>query len=218
MNSHLADRVGRGQMRMVITDEAGAARFAEIDGNYLRVCTGTPPIGLMVGYADSAERTETALGGSHYGTSDVARQDADGFYWFVGRTDNVFKSSDYRISPFELESVLIEHPAVAEAAVIESPDPKRLCVPKACLVLAPNALANADTAESIFLFVSARVAPFKRIRIIEFCELPKTVSGKIRRNELRTAESERQSRGERSSAVFLASDFPATARQQTPES
>jgi len=179
------------------------------DEGELSVLLTPRPIGLMVGYADNAERTATALGGSHYGTSDVARRDEDGFYWFVGRTDDVFKSSDYRISPFELESVLIEHPAVAEAAVIESPDPKRLCVPKACLVLTPSAVANADTAESIFQFVRSRVAPFKRIRIIEFCELPKTVSGKIRRNELRSSEVDRHARGERTEGVYLETDFPS---------
>ncbi len=164
------------------------------------------PVGVMIGYANDAERTQQSLGGSHYGTSDVANRDDDGFYWFVGRTDDVFKSSDYRISPFELESVLIEHPAVAEAAVVESPDEKRLCVPKACVALASGHEPSARTAKSIFDFVRERVAPFKRIRIVEFCELPKTVSGKIRRNELRRAEATRCANDTRGPGLFLESD------------
>jgi acetyl-CoA synthetase len=107
--------------------------------------------------------------------------------------DDVFKSSDYRISPFELESVLIEHAAVAEAAVVPSPDPVRLHVPKAFVVLAPGFEANAEMARSILQHVRERVSPYKRVRRIEFRELPKTISGKIRRAELRRIESQRVS-------------------------
>lgn len=146
------------------------------------------PTGLMDGYADSQERTEQALGGRYYRTSDLAARDADGYYWYVGRSDDVFKSSDYRISPFELESALIEHEAVAEAAVVPSPDPLRLAVPKAYIVLKNGFEPNAETARSIFVFIRERVAPYKRIRRIEFGELPKTISGKIRRVQLRAFE------------------------------
>ncbi|MGQ0699604.1 MAG: AMP-binding protein [Panacagrimonas sp.] len=166
------------------------------------------PAGVMAGYAGDADKTQKALGGSHYGTGDVASRDADGFFWFVGRTDDVFKSSDYRISPFELESALIEHEAVAEAAVVESPDPKRLCVPKACIILKPGVEPNAETAKSILNFTRTRLAPYQKIRIVEFCELPKTVSGKIRRTELRASEAQRRASGERGPAEFFESDFP----------
>jgi acetyl-CoA synthetase len=166
------------------------------------------PAGVMAGYAGDAEKSRKALGGSHYGTGDVASRDADGFFWFVGRTDDVFKSSDYRISPFELESALIEHEAVAEAAVVESPDPKRLCVPKACIILKPGIEPNAETAKSILSFTRTRLAPYQKIRILEFCDLPKTVSGKIRRTELRANEAERRRGGQRGSAEFFESDFP----------
>jgi acetyl-CoA synthetase len=120
----------------------------------------------------------------------VAFRDADGYLTYVGRTDDVFKSSDYRISPFELESVLIEHPLVAEAAVVPSPDPVRLSVPKAYVVLVPGAPTNAETARSILAFTRERLAGYKRVRRLEFAELPKTVSGKIRRVELRGREAE----------------------------
>jgi acetyl-CoA synthetase len=146
------------------------------------------PLGLMAGYLDSPERTQAALGGDYYHTSDVARRDADGYYWYVGRVDDVFKSSDYRISPFEIESALIEHPAVAEAAVVPSPDPIRLAVPKAYVVLAPGHAPTRATALALFRFMRERLAPYKRIRRLEFGDLPKTISGKIRRVELRAAE------------------------------
>jgi acetyl-CoA synthetase len=149
------------------------------------------PIGLMQAYLDDADKTAEAMRDGYYHTGDVASRDADGYLTYVGRMDDVFKSSDYRISPFELESVLIEHPAVAEAAVVPSPDPLRLSVPKAYVVLAAGATADAATARSILEHVRGRVSPFKRIRRLEFANLPKTISGKIRRVELRQTESER---------------------------
>ena len=166
------------------------------------------PAAIMAGYAGDPEKTRKALSGSHYGTADVASRDADGWFWYVGRTDDVFKSSDYRISPFELESALLEHPAVAEAAVFESPDPKRLCVPKACVILAPGFDPTADTAKAILLFARGRLAPYQKIRVLEFCDLPKTVSGKVRRNELRATEAERRAAGGRGAHEYLEADFP----------
>ncbi len=153
------------------------------------------PLGLMPGYQDDAGRTEAAMAGGYYRTGDVARRDADGYLTFVGRADDVFKASDYRISPFELESVLIEHDAVAEAAVVPSPDPLRAAVPKAFIVLAGGAPPSRETAAAIFAHVRAHLAPFKRVRRIEFAELPKTISGKIRRVELRRIEEERRGGG-----------------------
>ena len=149
------------------------------------------PLGLMTGYRDSADRTADAMRDGVYHTGDVAQRDEDGYLTFVGRTDDVFKASDYRISPFELESALIEHLAVAEAAIVPSPDPVRLAVPKAFVVLAPGNEPDEATARAILAYARERLAPYKRIRRIEFCDLPKTISGKIRRVELREAEAAR---------------------------
>jgi acetyl-CoA synthetase len=160
------------------------------------------PLGLMVGYRDDDERTSDAMRDGHYHTGDVASRDADGYITYVGRTDDVFKASDYRISPFELESVLIEHEAVAEAAVVPSPDPLRLAVPKAYVVLAAGHEPTRETALSILTHARAQLAPYKRIRRIEFYELPKTISGKIRRVELRAREEHDASGG------WSEADFP----------
>jgi acetyl-CoA synthetase len=147
------------------------------------------PLGLMVGYHGDVERNAEATAGGYYHTGDVATRDADGYLTYVGRADDVFKASDYRISPFELESVLIEHPAVAEAAVVPSPDPLRLAVPKAYVALAAGHQPTEQTAHSILEFARDNLAPYKRIRRLEFFELPKTISGKIRRVELRGREA-----------------------------
>jgi acetyl-CoA synthetase len=154
------------------------------------------PLGLMTGYQDDAERDAEAMRGGYYHTGDVASADADGYITYVGRTDDVFKASDYRISPFELESVLIEHVAVAEAAVVPSPDPLRLAVPKAYVLLAAGATPGPELAKDIMDFVRVRVPGYKRIRRLEFGDLPKTISGKIRRVELRAQEDDpREARG-----------------------
>jgi acetyl-CoA synthetase len=148
------------------------------------------PLGLMVGYYGDPERNAGAMADGVYHTGDVGARDAEGYITYVGRADDVFKASDYRISPFELESVLIEHPAVAEAAIVPSPDPVRLAVPKAYVVLAAGHEPNAETARSILEFARDNLAPYKRVRRLEFGELPKTISGKIRRVELRGRENE----------------------------
>ena len=149
------------------------------------------PTGLMVRYADSPEKTAEVMRAGHYHTGDVAQRDAEGYITYVGRADDVFKASDYRISPFELESVLIEHPAVAEAAVVPSPDALKLAVPKAFVTLAAGHVADEATAQDILDFCREKLAPYKRIRRLQFTELPKTISGKIRRVELRRAEEAR---------------------------
>jgi acetyl-CoA synthetase len=166
------------------------------------------PVGLMQGYLDDPEKTAEVMRAGYYHTGDVASRDADGYLTYVGRLDDVFKSSDYRISPFELESVLIEHPAVAEAAVVPSPDPLRLAVPKAYVVLTAGAAADAATACSILEYVRGRVSPFKRIRRLEFADLPKTISGKIRRVQLRDTENERPADCLRRTGEFWEEDFP----------
>jgi acetyl-CoA synthetase len=146
------------------------------------------PLGLMVGYHGDDERNAEAMAGGYYHTGDIGSRDADGYITYVGRMDDVFKASDYRISPFELESVLIEHEAVAEAAVVPAPDPLRLAVPKAYVVLAAGWEPGAETAAAIFRHCREHLAPYKRVRRIEFAQLPKTISGKIRRVDLRDRE------------------------------
>ena len=165
------------------------------------------PLGLMSGYRDSAERTAQAMAGGYYRTGDVASRDEDGYITYVGRADDVFKASDYRISPFELESVLIEHAAVAEAAVVPSPDALRLAVPKAFVVLVAGRQPDAETARDILDYCRGRLAPFKRIRRIEFAELPKTISGKIRRVELRGTEGSRDLSEGRRTGEFWEEDL-----------
>lgn len=143
------------------------------------------PVGLMTGYHGDPERTADSMAGGFYRTGDIGARDADGYITYIGRSDDVFKASDYKISPFELESALLEHEAVAEAAVVPAPDPLRLNVPKAYIVLAAGWEPGPDTAKLLFAHSRAVLSPYKRLRRIEFAELPKTVSGKIRRIELR---------------------------------
>ena len=168
------------------------------------------PVALMVGYRDDSAHTAEVMRDGFYHTGDVASRDRDGYITYVGRSDDVFKSSDYRISPFELESVLIEHPAVAEAAVVPSPDPLRLSVPKAFVVVGAGYLASEDVARSIFEHSQANLAGYKRIRRIEFAELPKTISGKIRRVDLRAREAglREHSAQTRAENEYWEEDFP----------
>jgi len=183
-----------------------------VDEGEIAVTLRPRPVGLMAGYRGNAEQTAAALDGIAYRTGDLARRDDSGYFWYIGRTDDVFKSADYRISPFELESVLIEHEAVVEAAVVPSPDPIRLSVPKAYITLKSGFSPSEETALAIFRFTAERVAPYKRIRRLEFFALPKTVSGKIRRVELR--EREREQRGEpgRRAQEFWEEDFSELRR------
>jgi len=166
------------------------------------------PTGLMVGYFGDEMKTEEVMRGGYYRTGDVAQVDDDGYITYVGRADDVFKASDYRISPFELESAAIEHPAVAEAAVVPSPDPLRLSVPKAFLVLRDGYTPSRELAREIFIFLRNNLAPYKRIRRIEFSDLPKTISGKIRRVELKQLEEKNRTSGTRAEMEFLEEDFP----------
>jgi len=168
------------------------------------------PVGVMSGYLDDPERAAKVMRNGEYHTGDVAQRSEDGVFTYVGRNDDVFKSSDYRISPFELESVLIEHPAVQEAAVVPSHDPQRLSVPKAFILLAPGHAPEAATALAILRYVRQHVSPYKRIRRLEFQDLPKTISGKIRRVELRGTESARDS-SKRRPHEFWEEDFPELA-------
>jgi acetyl-CoA synthetase len=166
------------------------------------------PLGLMDGYVDDPSKSQQAMRGGHYRTGDVASIDSDGYFTYVGRSDDVFKAADYRISPFELESVLIEHPAVGEAAVVPSPDPLRLSVPKAFVALRNGYEPTKETAGEILKFAAQKLAPYKRIRRIEFYELPKTISGKIRRVDLRKTEEARGSDARRENE-YWEEDFSA---------
>ncbi|MFE5581570.1 AMP-binding protein [Kitasatospora sp. NPDC056531] len=146
------------------------------------------PVNLMTGYLGDPERNAEVTAGGFYRTGDVAVRDAEGWITYIGRSDDVFKASDYKVSPFELESVLIEHPAVAEAAVVPAPDPVRLAVPKAYVALAPGWEPTRETALAILRHAREQLPPYLRVRRVEFHPLPKTISGKIRRVELRERE------------------------------
>jgi len=172
--------------RVVLLDSEGN----EASEGEISLALAPRPLGLMHGYKDDPGKMQKALAEGYYRTGDVATRDGDGYLFFVGRADDVFKSSDYRISPFELESFLIEHEAVAEAAVVPSPDPVKLAVPKAYIILRAGFEPDRATALSLFRFIRERLSPYKRIRILEFSDLPKTISGKIRRVELRKRAAE----------------------------
>ena len=178
------------------------AEGVEVDEGEIALALDPAPLGLMQGYLQE-DGSVRAPEGAWYRTGDVAMRNADGTLTYVGRADDVFKSSGYRISPFELESVLIEHPAVAEAAVVPSPDATRTALPKAFVALAEGFAADAGTAAAIFAHLRARLAPYKRVKRIEFFELPKTISGKIRRVELRRLEAGRRAGGEMGATEFL---------------
>ncbi len=165
---------------------------AEAEEGEIAIALDPAPTALMQGYFDDTGALQAPTG-SAYRTGDVALRNADGSLTYVGRADDVFKSSGYRISPFELESVLVEHDAVAEAAVVPSPDPVRTALPKAFIALAEGHRPDAATATQIFKHLRARLAPYQRVRRIEFYELPKTISGKIRRVDLRRLEATRRS-------------------------
>lgn len=165
------------------------------------------PAGLMPGYADDEKHTSDAMRGGFYHTGDIASRDQGGYLTYIGRADDVFKAADYRISPFELESVLIEHPAVAEAAVVPSPDAVRHAVPKAFVVLAGGHQPSRELARDILTYARNVLAPYKRIRRLEFADLPRTISGKIRRVDLRALEQERRTSGVRVPLEFFEEDL-----------
>ncbi len=176
------------------------------------------PAGLMQGYQTEDDGL-SGVNGVLYRSGDVAVADEDGYLTFIGRSDDVFKSSDYRISPFELESVLLEHEFVAEAAVVPSPDPVRLAVPKAFVLLASSAEGSRDTVLSIFQHLNARLAPFKRIRRLEIVsELPKTISGKIRRVQLRKPEQDANGISPLRGQEFREEEFPELRIQKGKDS
>ena len=165
------------------------------------------PIGLMTGYLDDPNSTKTVMQNGFYHTGDMAAMDESGYFSFVGRGDDVFKCSDYRISPFELESILMEHPLVAEVAVVPSPDPVRTNVPKAFVSIVADARPSEEIAREVLLFAKEKLGAYKRVRKLEFHELPKTISGKIRRGELRKMEAQRVKDRQRGPLEFWLHDF-----------
>jgi len=193
---------------MNVLDERNQPAPQDTEGSIAIRVKPERPVGLMAGYVDPPGKNAEVFVGDWYLTGDVAYRDKDGYFWFVGRSDDVFKSSDYRISPFELESELMVHPAVAEVAIVASPDPMRGFVPKAFLMLKPGTAPSKDLALDIFRFTREKIAPYRRPRILQFMEeLPKTISGKIRRAELRTEESEQRKREARAQNEYFETDF-----------
>ncbi|WP_326575192.1 AMP-binding protein [Streptomyces sp. NBC_00481] len=180
-------RPGPG-FKVVLLDPVSGA--PDVDEGEIALDLSNRPVGLMTGYHGDPDRTAEAMAGGYYRTGDIGSRDAEGYITYVGRADDVFKASDYKISPFELESALLEHEAVAEAAVVPAPDEVRLAVPKAYIVLAAGWEPGPDTAKVLFEHSRTVLAPYKRLRRLEFGDLPKTVSGKIRRIELREATAE----------------------------
>jgi acetyl-CoA synthetase len=198
--------------RVQITDVDG---HAAKEGEVTLVLGADRPAGLMQGYQGEDGKVSGA-DGALYRSGDVVFADEEGYLTFVGRSDDVFKSSDYRISPFELESVLLEHEAVAEAAVVPSPDPIRLAIPKAYVLLVAGVARTPQTALSIFRHLHTRLAPFKRIRRIELVtELPKTISGKIRRVQLRRLEHDNDRADALRGQEYREEDFPELQRVRT---
>jgi acetyl-CoA synthetase len=191
--------------RVRITDNDG---HLTKEGEITLLLGADRPAGLMQGYQGDDGKLSGA-DGDIYRSGDVVFADDEGYLTFVGRSDDVFKSSDYRISPFELESILLEHDKVAEAAVVPSPDPIRLAIPKAYVLLVSGAERSSETALSIFRHLHTRLAPFKRIRRIEIVsELPKTISGKIRRVQLRRLEHDNDRGNSLRGEEFREEDFP----------
>jgi acetyl-CoA synthetase len=198
--------------RVQITDGDGHVAG---EGEVTLVLGADRPAGLMQGYQGEDGKLSGA-DGDLYCSGDVVFADDEGYLTFVGRSDDVFKSSDYRISPFELESVLLEHESVAEAAVVPSPDPIRLAIPKAYVLLTAGVERSPQTALSIFQHLHTRLAPFKRIRRIELVtELPKTISGKIRRVQLRRLEHDNDRADSLRGQEFREEEFPELQKVRT---
>ena len=193
--------------RVVLLDIEGL----ESDYGEISLPLSAQPLGLTPGYLD-ADGALQPIEGEHFRTGDIASRDAEGFITYIGRADELFKSSDFRLSPFELESALLEHPLVAEAAVTPARDAIRMTVPKAYVALAKSEDGDRAVALSLFTFLGDRLAPYKRIRRIEFVvELPKTMSGKVRRVALRQREAELAEVGARAEREFRIEDFPELA-------
>ena len=180
---------------MDLVDENGkSVEPGEVGEIVIRLDKGKPT-GLMLGYYRDEEKTSQAMRDGLYHTGDTAYKDEDGYFWYVGRTDDIIKSSGYRIGPFEVESVIMEHPSVLECAVTGVPDPVRGQIVKATIVLAKGYQPTEELKKEIQDYVKTHTAPYKYPRIIEFVEeLPKTISGKIRRTEIRAKDRAKENK------------------------
>lgn len=181
------------QYDVMIADEDGEPVQPGVTGEIVVRLGSGKPLGLFDCYYRDEKRTKEAMHDGLYHTGDTAWMDEDGYYWYVGRTDDVIKSSGYRIGPFEIESVLAEHPAVLECAVTGVPDPLRGNVVKATIVLRPGFAAGEELKKELQNHVKKETAPYKYPRVVEFVdELPKTVNGKIRRVAIRQGDLKQQ--------------------------
>ena len=177
------------QYNLMVVDDDGEECESGVVGE-LAIKFDSPPPGLFTGYYGDESRTAEALGNGLYRTGDTAWMDEDEYFWYVGRSDDLIKSSGYRIGPFEVESALMEHPAVMETAITGVPDAVRGQIVKATIVLARGFMPSEALKKELQEHVKRTTAPFKYPRIIEFVsELPKTISGKIRRVELRERDA-----------------------------
>ncbi|MCL2108556.1 MAG: AMP-binding protein [Oscillospiraceae bacterium] len=176
----------------IIDEDGNSVGAGEVGEIILRCDRGnTPPDGLFQGYHNNEELTSSVWNNGIYHTGDTAWKDEDGYFWYVGRNDDIIKSSGYRIGPFEIESVLITHPLVMECAVTGAPDPIRGQVVKATIVLVKGAQGSDELVKELQKHVTDNTAPYKYPRIIEFAnELPKTISGKIKRTDIRKKDHE----------------------------
>jgi acyl-coenzyme A synthetase/AMP-(fatty) acid ligase len=188
---------------IIIADEEGNEMPLHEEGHIaVRTDTGKPN-GIFKEYFGDPEKKKDVFRNGLYYTGDKAYKDEDGYIWFVGRDDDVIKASDYRVGPFEVESVLIEHEDVVESAVVGSPHPIKGFQVKAFVILKPGTAPTAELAQEIYAFCRKNLAPYKAPRLIEFVEeLPKTISGKIRRVELRANEAQKKARKESSDKEF----------------
>ncbi len=181
---------------ILVDDNGNEIKEPNVEGHIVVRLDRWRPIGLFKEYMGNPEKMKEVFVGNYYYTGDKAFVDEKGYWWFVGRADDVIKSSDYRIGPFEVESALVEHPAVAEAAVVGSPDPVRYQLVKAFVILKPGYEPSADLALELFEHCRKLLAGYKMPRIIEFVtDLPKTISGKIKRKDLRKMEEENKKKG-----------------------
>ena len=174
---------------VAVVDDDGQEMPSGQEGQIAVKVNPERPVGMFREYWKDGEAMERSFQGDWYFTGDKAYRDDDGYFWFVGRADDVIISAGYRIGPFEVESALIEHPAVAESAVVASPDPVRGEIVKALVILSPGYVGSDELVLSLQEHVRTATAPYKYPRAIDFVtELPKTISGKIRRVELREQE------------------------------
>lgn len=186
----------------IVDDEGNPLPVTET-GNVAVRLSSSQLNGLLKGYYQEPERDQLIFRHGFYYTGDKANFDEDGYLWFVGRDDDVIKTSDYRVGPFEIESMLLEHPAVAESAVVGSPHAVKGFIVKAFILLAPGYTGSEELAHDIFSFARKNIAPYKMPRLIEFAEeFPKTISGKIRRVELRMMEAQQKATGQKKAGEF----------------